>query len=38
LVKAKGADGKNYNIRKDINLLRGYIQGDNNSGGETTTP
>lgn len=25
LVKAKGADGKTYNIKKDVNLLRGYI-------------
>ena len=24
LVKAKGADGKEYNIRKDVNLLRGF--------------
>ncbi len=24
LVKAKGADGTRYNIRKDVNLLRGY--------------
>ena len=24
LVKAKGADGREYNIRKDVNLLRGY--------------
>ena len=24
LVKAKGADGKTYNIRKDVNLLRGF--------------
>ena len=24
LVKAKGADGKTYNIKKDVNLLRGY--------------
>lgn len=24
LVKAKGADGKIYNIKKDVNLLRGY--------------
>ena len=24
VVKAKGADGIHYNIRKDINLLRGY--------------
>ena len=27
LVKAKGADGHVYNIRKDINLLRGYTEG-----------
>jgi len=26
LVKAKGTDGHNYNIRKDVNLLRGYTQ------------
>ena len=26
LVKAKGADGRIYNIRKDVNLLRGYIE------------
>ena len=26
LVKAKGADGRNYNIRKDVNLLRGYSE------------
>ncbi|MCH5302076.1 MAG: gliding motility-associated C-terminal domain-containing protein [Prevotella sp.] len=26
-VKARGADGRNYNIRRDINLLRGYIEG-----------
>lgn len=26
LVKAKGADGRDYNIRKDVNLLRGYIE------------
>lgn len=25
LVKAKGADGRVFNIKKDINLLRGYI-------------
>ncbi len=29
---AKGADGKDYHIRKDINLLRGYTEGRNNSG------
>ncbi|MBP5277680.1 MAG: gliding motility-associated C-terminal domain-containing protein [Prevotella sp.] len=26
LVKAKGADGRKYNIRKDVNLLRGYTE------------
>ena len=26
VVKAKGADGIRYNIRKDVNLLRGYIE------------
>lgn len=30
VVKAKGSDGRNYNIRKDVNLLRGYTE-------ETTT-
>ncbi len=32
LVKAKGADGRKFNIRKDVNLLRGYTEtttGDN---------
>jgi len=24
VVKAKGSDGRNYNIRRDVNLLRGY--------------
>ena len=27
LVKAKGADGREYNIKRDVNLLRGYIEG-----------
>ena len=27
LVKAKGADGETYNIRKDVNLLRGFSEG-----------
>ncbi|MBQ3630068.1 MAG: gliding motility-associated C-terminal domain-containing protein [Prevotella sp.] len=31
-VIAKGADGKDYHIRKDVNLLRGYTEGGNNSG------
>ena len=26
LVKAKGADGRNYDIRRDVNLLRGYTE------------
>ena len=26
VVKARGADGIRYNIRKDVNLLRGYIE------------
>lgn len=33
LVKAKGADGRTFNIRKDVNLLRGYTE---NSGANTT--
>ena len=28
LVKARGADGIEYNIRKDVNLLRGYIKNE----------
>ena len=32
-VIAKGADGKDYHIRKDVNLLRGYTEGGN--GGDT---
>lgn len=35
LVKAKGADGREYNIRKDINLLRGYTS--ESTGNSTTT-
>ena len=26
LVKAKGADGRTYHIRRDVNLLRGYTE------------
>ena len=26
LVKARGADGREYNIRRDVNLLRGYTE------------
>ena len=32
-VKAKGADGKTYNIKRDVNLLRGYTEGTNTGGG-----
>lgn len=28
LVKAKGADGRMYNIKKDVNLLRGYTESN----------
>ena len=34
LVKAKGADGRKYNIKKDVNLLRGYTETSGNTGGE----
>lgn len=34
LVKAKGADGREYNIRKDVNLLRGYTETGNSDTGE----
>ena len=30
-VTAKGADGKNYHIRKDVNLLRGYSEERGNT-------
>jgi len=33
-VIAKGADGKEYHIRKDVNLLRGYTDGRNSGGTE----
>ena len=33
LVNAKGADGRKYNIKKDVNLLRGYTESSS-SGGE----
>ena len=33
LVKAKGADGKTYNIKRDVNLLRGSTESTNNGGG-----
>lgn len=35
LVKARGADGRKFNIKTDVNLLRGYNQKENNN---ATTP
>ena len=35
LVKARGADGREYNIKKDVNLLRNYIEGTSTSGSST---
>ena len=35
LIKAKGADGKEYNFRKDVNLLRGHREGSGSDGGST---
>ena len=29
-VEAKGADGKTYNIKRDVNLLRGYTESSTN--------
>ncbi len=34
LVEAKGADGRKFSIKRDVNLLRGYTQGVNGGGGE----
>lgn len=34
LVKARGADGKEYNIRRDVNLIRRYNDDYTNTGGE----
>ena len=34
LVKAKGADGVEYNFKKDVNLLRGYTDTKNNTTGQ----
>jgi len=31
LVKAKGADGREFHIRKDVNLLRGYTESSTSS-------
>lgn len=32
LVEAKGADGKDYVFKKDVNLLRGYVNNGNTNG------
>lgn len=34
LVKAKGADGRNYHIKTDVNLLRGYTESSGASASE----
>lgn len=34
LVNAKGADGRKYNIKKDVNLLRGYTETSGGTSGE----
>ncbi|MBQ7421248.1 MAG: gliding motility-associated C-terminal domain-containing protein [Prevotella sp.] len=34
LVKAKGADGRTFNIRRDVNLLRGYTESSGASTNE----
>ena len=34
LVRAKGADGRTYNIRRDVNLLRGYTESTTVGGTE----
>lgn len=34
LIKAKGADGKTYHIRRDVNLLRGYTESTGATTGE----
>lgn len=34
LVKAKGADGHKFNIRRDVNLLRGYTETTENGSSE----
>ena len=31
LVKARGADGRKYEFKKDVNLLRGYTEGTSNN-------
>lgn len=35
LVKAKGADGREYNIKKDVNLLRGFTETTTTNGNTT---
>ena len=32
LVEAKGADGKTYKIKRDVNLLRGFTESTTNGG------
>ena len=33
LVKAKGADGRKFNIKKDVNLLRGFTEDGGSTAG-----
>jgi gliding motility-associated-like protein len=35
LIKAKGADGREYNIKRDVNLLRGFTEGGSSTTGTT---
>jgi len=34
LVKAKGADGRRFTIKRDVNLLRGYTESNSSTGRE----
>lgn len=34
VVKAKGADGRNYNIKKTISVISGYNNGENEAAGD----
>lgn len=37
LVKARGADGREYNIRRDVNLLRGLNKNNSSSSSSSST-
>ena len=36
LLKARGADGRQFLIKKDVNLLRGYTETDGSSSSSAT--